>query len=235
MINVLLENTQIDAPWLYGSLKKYIKPNFRVAVVALSFKENRVRNLEDWDALYSKENGKYYGSIAGGLLSYGIQEENISFLNWFKDTKETAARTVEMADIVYFLGGLPDRMMERIRAYNQCCHTGHHEQQPHPSGHPLQIPHKGQGDTQVNRRRQHSSWLGQAIQDKRQLPVRPLHKLHDNHRDHPECITDHKCQIQFVEKMQLGGPDAPDHKSRNGDQRPDKNDYCYVVHWLLLF
>ena len=116
MINVLLENTQIDAPWLYGSLKKYIKPNFRVAVVALSFKENRVRNLEDWDALYSKENGKYYGSIAGGLLSYGIQEENISFLNWFKDTKETAARTVEMADIVYFLGGLPDRMMERIRA-----------------------------------------------------------------------------------------------------------------------
>ena len=127
------------------------------------------------------------------------------------------------------------QMMERIRAYNQCCHTGHHEQQPHPSGHPLQIPHKGQGDTQVNRRRQHSSWLGQAIQDKRQLPVRPLHKLHDNHRDHPECITDHKCQIQFVEKMQLGGPDAPDHKSRNGDQRPDKNDYCYVVHWLLLF
>ena len=116
MINILLENTQIDARWLYGSLKKYIKPNSRVAVVALSFKENRVRNLEDWDALYSKENGKYYGSIAGALLSYGIQEENISFLNWFKDTKETAARTVEMADIVYFLGGLPDRMMERIRA-----------------------------------------------------------------------------------------------------------------------
>ena len=116
MINILLENTQIDALWLYSSLKKYIKPNSRVAVVALSFKENRVRNLEDWDALYSKENGKYYGSIAGGLLSYGIQVENISFLNWFKDTKETAARTVEMADIVYFLGGLPDRMMERIRA-----------------------------------------------------------------------------------------------------------------------
>lgn len=116
MINILLENTQIDVLWLYSSLKKYIKPNSRVAVVALSFKENRVRNLEDWDALYSKENGKYYGSIAGGLFSYGIQEENISFLNWFKDTKETAARTVEMADIVYFLGGLPDRMMERIRA-----------------------------------------------------------------------------------------------------------------------
>ena len=58
VINILLENTQIDARWLYGSLKKYIKPNSRVAVVALSFKENRVRNLEDWDALYSKDTGR---------------------------------------------------------------------------------------------------------------------------------------------------------------------------------
>ena len=79
MINILLENTQIDARWLYGSLKKYIKPNSRVAVVALSFKENRVRNLEDWDALYSKENGKYYGSIAGGLLSYGYRKKTFRF------------------------------------------------------------------------------------------------------------------------------------------------------------
>lgn len=63
--------------------------------------------------LYSKENGKYYAGIINGLASYGIPERNISFVNYFADTKNSAAEKIEKADIVYFLGGLPDRMMER--------------------------------------------------------------------------------------------------------------------------
>ncbi len=40
MINVLLESFDIDAPYLYGELKKYIQPNYSVAVVAFSFRNN---------------------------------------------------------------------------------------------------------------------------------------------------------------------------------------------------
>ena len=73
MINILLEGFDIDAPWLYGELKNYIKPNHSVAVVAFSFRDNRVKSLSDWDALYGKVNGKYHDGIVGGFTAYGIK------------------------------------------------------------------------------------------------------------------------------------------------------------------
>ena len=118
MIHILLEGYDIDAVWLYNELKKYIKPTHMVAVVAFSFRDNRVKSITDWNLLYSKENGKYYDGITGGFASYGIPEENITFINYFTDTKESAAQKIEKADIVYFLGGLPDRMMDRIKEFN---------------------------------------------------------------------------------------------------------------------
>lgn len=117
MTNILLEGYDIGAPWLYEELKNYIKPNHSVAVVAFSFRDDRVKSLEDWNQLYSKENGKFYSGIVGGFASYGIAEENISFINYFADSKESAAQKMNEADIIYFLGGLPDRMMERIRKF----------------------------------------------------------------------------------------------------------------------
>lgn len=118
MVNILLEGYEIDAPWLYEELKKYIKPIHKVAVVAFSFRDSRVKSLADWNVLYSKENGRFYGGIVNGFTSYGIPEENISFVNYFADTKESAKQKIETADIVYFLGGLPDRMMERIKEFD---------------------------------------------------------------------------------------------------------------------
>lgn len=115
MINILLEGYDIAAPWLYDELKAYICPSHKVAVIALSFRDSRVKNLYDWNALYGKENGRYYNGIVAGLTAYGIPEDNITFLNYFTDSKETARSKVENADILYFLGGLPDRMFERIK------------------------------------------------------------------------------------------------------------------------
>jgi hypothetical protein len=115
MINILLEGYDIDSPWLYDELKKYIKPFHKVAVVAFSFRDGQAKSLADWDLLYSKEKGKYYGGIVGGLLSYGISEDNITFINYFADTRETANEKISNADILYFPGGLPDKMMERIK------------------------------------------------------------------------------------------------------------------------
>lgn len=118
MINILLEGFDIDAPWLYDELRHYIKPNHSVAIVAFSFRDNRVKSLSDWDALYGKENGKYYDGIVGGFTAYGIPAEKIAFINYFTDTKETAAQKIKAADVIYFLGGLPDRMMDRIKEFD---------------------------------------------------------------------------------------------------------------------
>lgn len=117
MTNILLEGYDIKADWLYKELKNYIKPHHSVAVVAFSFRDNRVSSLADWNLLYSKENGMYYGGIVGGFSAYGIGEDNITFVNYFADSKESAAQKIADADILYFLGGLPDRMMERIKEF----------------------------------------------------------------------------------------------------------------------
>lgn len=115
MINILLEGYNIDASWLYDELKNYIKPTHKVAVVALSFRDSRVKSLADWNVLYSRGGGRFYSGIVGGFAAYGIPENNISFINYFTDTKETAKEKIKNAQIVYYLGGLPDRMMERIK------------------------------------------------------------------------------------------------------------------------
>ena len=114
----MLEGYDIDATWLYDELKKYIKPTHSVAVVAFSFRDNRVKSITDWNSLYSKESGKFYTGITGGFASYGIPEGNITFVNYFADTKESAAQKIKKSDIVYYLGGLPDRMMDRIKEFD---------------------------------------------------------------------------------------------------------------------
>ena len=119
MINILLESVfDIDAPWMSNELKNYIKPCHSVAVVAFSFRDNRVKCLSDWDSLYGKEQGSFYHGIVDRFTSYGIQEENVSFINYFADTKESATQKVKTSDIIYFLGGLPDKMLDRIAEFD---------------------------------------------------------------------------------------------------------------------
>ena len=118
MINILLEGYDINADYLYDELKNYIKPEHKVAIVAFSFRDDSVKSLSDWKNLYSKESGMYYNGIINGFAAYGISENNISFINYFTDTKESAERKIKQSDIVYFLGGSPDRMMDRIKEFD---------------------------------------------------------------------------------------------------------------------
>lgn len=117
MVHVMLESYDLTADYLYDELRKYVKPGMRVAVVAFSFRDTQVRDEADWDALYSADGGKYYAGIAGPFAAYGIPAENIVFVNYFKDTKNSAAEKIRNADILYFLGGLPDKTTERIEEF----------------------------------------------------------------------------------------------------------------------
>ena len=118
MINILLECYNIQEPWLYDELKKHIKPFHRVAVVAFSYRDSQIKCIKDWYMCYAKEKGRFYRPIVDGLLAYGISEENISFINYFADNKKSAKEKIEKSDIVYFLGGLPDKMLERIKEFD---------------------------------------------------------------------------------------------------------------------
>lgn len=117
MVNVLLESYDLTAPYLYPALKEYIHPGDRVAIVAFSFLPNQASNLEEWNKLFSKEEGMFYGWLVEPFAAFGVPEENITFVNYYADTPETAAQKISTADILYFTGGLPDKMMERIEEF----------------------------------------------------------------------------------------------------------------------
>ena len=114
MVNILFDcpNTQDFVP----ELKKYFKKSDKVAVVAFSFYDDYVYDAPSWERLFG-EGGNCYVETVDGLAPFGIMPENISFINYFTDTKETARRKVEDADVIYFTGGLPDRMMDRIKEF----------------------------------------------------------------------------------------------------------------------
>ncbi len=126
MTNILLEGYDINEPWLLETLKRYILPSHKVAVIALAFRDFRVKNKDDWNALYAKDSGCYYSGIIRSLSDYGISESQIEFINYYTDTPETANLKIKNSDILYFPGGLPDRMMQRIHEMQIYCSILHH-------------------------------------------------------------------------------------------------------------
>lgn len=118
MVHILLEGFDCAEPWLHAQLQPYFYPGQKVAIVAFSFRDSRVKCAQDWDALYHPRHGQYYAGMTRPLLAYGLREEDIRWINYFTDSKEKAARIISEADIVYFPRGLPDRMMERIDEFD---------------------------------------------------------------------------------------------------------------------
>ncbi len=117
MVNVLLESYDLTAPFLAPKLHKYLKPGSRVAIVAFSFLPSQAANLSQWEELYGAEKGMFYHWLVDPFREFGIAQENITFVNYFSDTKQSAAEKIKNADILYFTGGLPDAMMDRLAEF----------------------------------------------------------------------------------------------------------------------
>lgn len=118
MINILLDVLDFSADFLYQELKRYIHPSDKVVILAFSYRDKEVQNLRDWKMLYGKNGGRYYDSMVSPFLRYGISEDHIEWINYYKDVKSKAAEQIRNADILYLPGGIPDRMMERIDGFN---------------------------------------------------------------------------------------------------------------------
>lgn len=118
MIHVLFDCPNLDD--FYEDLKDIFLPEQKVAVVAFSFYDDYVTDATSWERVYGKGVGRCYFETVEPLGAFGIPEENITFINYFTDTKESAAQKVKEADVIYFTGGLPDRMMDRIREFDLC-------------------------------------------------------------------------------------------------------------------
>ncbi|MBE6616661.1 MAG: peptidase S51 [Ruminococcaceae bacterium] len=116
MVNILFDCPNIDD--FYDELKEYFSPGDKVAVVAFSFYDDYVKDEASWETVYGKGVGRCYFETVDSFKPFGIPEDNFSFINYFTDTKESARDKIKNADVIYFTGGLPDRMMDRIEEFD---------------------------------------------------------------------------------------------------------------------
>ena len=114
MIQLLHSSPAIAEAWCFGAFSQHIKPQSRVAVVALSFRDAQVANSGQWADVYGRDHGKYYRVIVDSLAAYGINEADTEWINYFHETVQTAKQKIRSADIIYLPGGLPDRLYARI-------------------------------------------------------------------------------------------------------------------------
>jgi peptidase E len=117
MINILANEYTIDADWCFKRFQKYIKKDHRVVIVPFSFRDDQIYSHDTWQDYYSKNEGKYYHSIMQAFKRYGIKESNVKWLNYFDDSIEYAKELISNADVLYFTGGLPDKMMARLHKF----------------------------------------------------------------------------------------------------------------------
>lgn len=113
MVNILMNTSMIDEAWCFPILKRYIKPNMKVCVVALSFLTTR--KCKRIGTSNTKRERDLVSRQSRCLFKYGIKDEDISWINYFQDSKEAMKEKIESADLVLFTGGAPDLMMKRIK------------------------------------------------------------------------------------------------------------------------
>lgn len=111
--NILLSMPYFYKDWGMSELSKYINENTRVVICAFAFEDLSVYNEETWNRRYSKHGQEYRFDIYG-FLKFGIKEENIKWINYYTDNHDTALEKIHSSDLVFFTGGLPDRMYERL-------------------------------------------------------------------------------------------------------------------------
>ncbi|HIT61449.1 MAG TPA: Type 1 glutamine amidotransferase-like domain-containing protein [Candidatus Fimousia stercorigallinarum] len=112
-MNILLNINNFSEPFAYEILKDIIKPYMRVLIVPFSYHEDYIHNAEEFDEHYSKGKEEFE-DIAKEFMNYGIKRRNIQILHYYRDTRKTTHRKFHFADILFFIGGYPDRLMYRI-------------------------------------------------------------------------------------------------------------------------
>ena len=115
MINILFDCPNIDD--FYKDLKDYFNEETRVCVIAFSYYDDYVYDAESWERVYGRQIGNCYYETVDSFKPFGVNEENIVFVNYFTDTRESALEKIKSANVLYFTGGLPDRMMDRIKDF----------------------------------------------------------------------------------------------------------------------
>lgn len=113
MTNILLNISNFDEPWAYDTMVQYLKPETKVCILPLSYFEGWITDAMEWEEKYGKGQ-EYYEELVRPFRSFGIKDKNISWVNYYQDDEDSAKRKIRNADVLFFTGGYPDWMMQRL-------------------------------------------------------------------------------------------------------------------------
>ncbi len=112
MVNMLFSLYNFHEDWAKDTVGKYINPEDKVVIIPFSF-GNEISNEEDFEYLYGKK-GEWYNEIVNIFINFQIEEENIKWVNYYKDSKEKAKELITNSDIIFLTWGFPEKMMARL-------------------------------------------------------------------------------------------------------------------------
>ena len=116
MVNILMSRYYILA--IYKDvLRTYLKSEYKVTVIPFSFRPEVVYDLDSWNQKYGKES-ICYKELISAFASLGIPEKQIDFINYYTDSPESAKGKIQEVDVIFFTGGLPDFMCERLKEFD---------------------------------------------------------------------------------------------------------------------
>lgn len=113
-MNILLDHLNMHLPWGYEYFKNIIREDRKITYLPLAFHEDWIHNAGEWEEWYGKQ-GSHYNMFTAPFLAFGIKEDNIEYINYFTDTEESAGKKINGSDILVFAGGMPDRIINRLK------------------------------------------------------------------------------------------------------------------------
>ena len=106
MANILLNYYNFDGDWA----KEYVAPYLigkKVLILPLAFREIQAWDYDSWQTIYGP-NGEKYQNIVRPFLAFGIEENQIGWLNCFDNT-QNYIKMIAGADVLFFTGGMPEK------------------------------------------------------------------------------------------------------------------------------
>lgn len=113
MANILLNISNFDEPWAYATMEQYLHPDTNVLILPLSYDEGWITDREEWYDRYGRGQ-QHYEELVRPFRAFGIRDDQIRWVNYYEDDPSSAKRKIKEADVLFFTGGLPDWMMQRL-------------------------------------------------------------------------------------------------------------------------